>query len=265
MNKAVLFTLIIPSISLASPYSDKVCKSGQVPENVVCEKLSTKKIANTWEEIFPNKNELALVQRLNRSNTTLWKGRFIILPKDKSDLDVMHYSPFPLVLSPPIAEHFSKENLVVVDLDNLAWGAYDEKGTLARWSVANGGRGLCPETGKYECYTPTGTFKVVRKGNYWTRSKLYPVECANKKKCGFRMFYYMGFGPKGEGIHGAKNLPGFNASHGCVRSFTADVKWLNTSFLKVGSVIKVVGKPFRRKTSARIIETENEESKDKNN
>ncbi|MCX7124554.1 MAG: L,D-transpeptidase, partial [Gammaproteobacteria bacterium] len=39
-------------------------------------------------------------------------------------------------------------------------------------------------------------------------------------------------------LHGS-TLPGYNASHGCVRLFFDDAKWLNQDFLNIGTRVTV--------------------------
>jgi len=41
----------------------------------------------------------------------------------------MNYAPFAKQISPP------GEKVIIVSLTNLAWGAYDEQGTLVRWDL----------------------------------------------------------------------------------------------------------------------------------
>ncbi len=48
------------------------------------------------------------------------------------------------------------------------------------------------------------------------------------------MFFHGGYA-----LHGSYELPGYNASHGCVRMYKADAEWLNQSFLRIGSKVIV--------------------------
>ncbi len=41
----------------------------------------------------------------------------------------------------------------------------------------------------------------------------------------------------GYALHGSPTVPGYNASHGCVRLFTEDAKWLNQHFVDIGSTV----------------------------
>ena len=40
------------------------------------------------------------------------------------------------------------------------------------------------------------------------------------------MFFHGGFA-----LHGSYEVPGYHASHGCVRMFVNDAKWLNEEFV----------------------------------
>ena len=44
------------------------------------------------------------------------------------------------------------------------------------------------------------------------------------------MFFHKGFA-----LHGSDDIPGYRASHGCVRMFTRDAKWLNEEFVEISS------------------------------
>lgn len=39
------------------------------------------------------------------------------------------------------------------------------------------------------------------------------------------MYFHGGFA-----LHGSYEVPGFNASHGCIRMFVPDAEWLNQEF-----------------------------------
>ena len=40
---------------------------------------------------------------------------------------------------------------------------------------------------------------------------------------------------KGLALHGSADIPGYRASHGCVRMFTGDAKWLNQEWVVIGN------------------------------
>jgi len=49
------------------------------------------------------------------------------------------------------------------------------------------------------------------------------------------MYFHGGFA-----LHGSYEVPGFNASHGCVRLFVPDAEWLNQDFTAGGQKVMVI-------------------------
>lgn len=45
---------------------------------------------------------------------------------------------------------------------------------------------------------------------------------------------YCVFFNRGIALHGSPEVPGYHASHGCVRLFVQDAEWLNESFIEIG-------------------------------
>lgn len=234
--RIVILVLLFSSTALARPFDFAVRLCKEQPDVYECIKIKVprgnKKQYYTWEELYPNGNTRHLLQNINRRNTLIWTGHFIARPKKSLSLDNLSFSPLP------DTNEYINEKSVVVDLSVLAWGAY-EKGRLIRWGVANGGSKICSDTKLYRCKTPPGEWNILYLKGPVTRSKLYPIECKNHLECGFPMLYMSQFRPSGEGLHGAKWVPGRNASHGCVRVLPKDAWWLNKKFLSVGTKVIV--------------------------
>ena len=171
---------------------------------------------DTWEKMFPNEVQRDIVQRINRSYNYLWYGKEIVVPRDLAHVTLLDVAPFPQQIS----EH---EKQIIVDQDKLAWGAYDEQGQLVNWGPISSGRDKCPDSSK-SCRTLTGIFRIFSKENEHCKSDVYPIG-----KGGAQMPYCMYF-HKGFALHGAADIPGYRASHGCVRMFVRDAKWLNEQF-----------------------------------
>jgi hypothetical protein len=57
------------------------------------------------------------------------------------------------------------------------------------------------------------------------------------------MFFKGGFA-----MHGSRGVPGYNASHGCVRMFVDDAQWLNKDFADVGTQVIILPYPSTRQT-----------------
>lgn len=199
---------------------------------VVERKVNTKKGPQTiktlvdpdWEDAFPDEGERLLIMKINRMNHKLRAGDRIAVPKDMRGKTLMDLSPFP----GRIESH--DEPVLIFDPARYGWAAYDENGKLVRWGPAVGGKG--------GFWTPAGTFRIYSKGDAGCRSKQYPDGCRGKGCT--PMPYCMSF-RRGYAFH-AGDLPGRHESHGCVRLFYDDAKWLNQSFATFGT--KVVIKPY---------------------
>lgn len=177
---------------------------------------------DTWEKLFPDPVQRDLVQRINRSYNYLWAGREIAVPKNLAHVTIYDISPFPLKIE---GDH---EKEIIVDQEKLAWGAYDDEGNLVWWGPISSGRDKCSDSAR-SCRTLTGIFRVFSKENVKCTSDVFPIG-----KGGAKMPYCMYF-HKGFALHGSDDIPGVRASHGCVRMFIQDAKWLNEEFVKLSN------------------------------
>lgn len=192
-------------------------------EDFTCVKV---KHGDTWEKLFPNEREREMVKRLNRTNLGIWSRPWIVVPKALKELDYVDLSPFPQQIDA------IGEELVVVNLSAHAFAAYDAEGFLVHWGPVSGGKGWCSDVDQ-QCTTAVGSFRISHKKGQNCISNTFPVETAGGAPMPYCMFYYRGFA-----LHGS-TLPGYHASHGCVRLFNEDAEWLNKSFLKAGSKVIV--------------------------
>lgn len=183
---------------------------------------------DSWEKLFPDPRQREIVKRLNRTNIALRYRSWIVVPNDLNGISFMDMSPFPAHLST------EGKKLVVVDLNKQAFGAYDEQGELVHWGPVSGGKGYCPDIGK-ACTTKTGEFVMFEKKGPRCRSSQFPVETGGGAPMPYCMHFFRGIA-----LH-ASTLPGFNASHGCVRLFKNDAKWLNRDFMDTGTRVVVRG------------------------
>jgi hypothetical protein len=236
----VLLVSLFPLTGFGQPAVDtfarKLCK--EQSEIYTCTKINIPKNKKepyyTWNEMFPNAKENHLLRNINRRNSLLRKGHFVARPRKMAE--ELTFSPMPF-----LTMTFTKH--IVVDLNVLAWGAY-ENGVLVRWGAANGGSKICTDapkgTRKQMCKTPVGVYPIHGKRGAVSRSKKYPLDCKDKSICGFPMRYMLLFDPKsGSGLHGAKYVHGGNRSHGCVRLFADDSAWLSKYFAVVGMDIVI--------------------------
>lgn len=183
-------------------------------------KCITIKRGTSWERFLPNEKQRDIVQRLNRTNMYLYRGRKIVIPKNLDQLDYFDLAPFPMTMKT------DNEKVILVDQEKLAWGAYDEQGNLVKWGPISSGKNYCPDV-RRSCKTITGEFYIFSKKNYRCRSTAYPVG-----RGGSHMPYCMFF-HRGYALHGSPYVPGRRDSHGCVRMFTEDAKWLNEEFVTI--------------------------------
>ncbi|KTD79239.1 L,D-transpeptidase [Legionella waltersii] len=176
----------------------------------------------SWDKLFPDPVQRDIVQRVNRSYNYLWAGKEIAIPKNLATMNIFDVSPFPLKIR---SEH---EKQIIVDQEKLAWGAYDAEGNLVLWGPISSGRDKCSDSNR-SCRTLTGIFRVFSKENVRCTSDVFPIG-----KGGAKMPYCMYF-HKGFALHGSDDIPGERASHGCVRMFINDAKWLNENFVELSS------------------------------
>jgi hypothetical protein len=177
----------------------------------------------SWEKLFPDPVQRDVVQRINRSYNSLWVGRVIAVPKNLANLTIFDVSPFPLKIDS------ENEKQIIVDQEKLAWGGYDAQGNLVWWGPISSGSDNCSDRSAKSCRTLTGIFRVFSKENVKCVSDVFPLG-----KGGAKMPYCMYF-HKGFALHGSADIPGVRASHGCVRMFTQDAKWLNEQFVQLSS------------------------------
>lgn len=181
---------------------------------------------DTWAKMFPNVRNREIVKRLNRTNIALRYRSWIVVPNNIDSVNYMDLSPFPHNIESP-----GKKTLIV-NLRHQAFGAYDAQGNLIHWGPISGGRDWCDDVGR-PCRTATGLHKIIRKQGAQCESSKFPIETNGGAPMPYCMHYYRGFA-----LHASK-LPGYHASHGCVRMFFDDAKWLNKSFTKIGTKVIV--------------------------
>lgn len=209
-----LLMLAFSSLTLAQDgpeyYASGLCeKSG-----FHCIKVES---GQTWTSLFPDEKQRDIVQRVNRTYNYLWTGKTLAVPDKLAESDLLDYAPFARKID-------VNERQIIVDQDKLAWGAYDEHGDLVKWGPIASGSTKCSDSAR-SCLTLTGMFRVFNMENEKCVSDIFPIG-----KGGAKMPYCMFF-HKGFALHGSDDIPGYRASHGCVRMFIEDAKWLNHNFV----------------------------------
>ncbi len=222
----VTATIIIAGLCFISPltfaagFGQTLCKT----PNYHCVTVNQ---GQTWTSLFPDEDTRMKIKKVNRMNTPLHKGMVIAVP-DNLSASVMDLSPFPSKIDT------KGSNMVQVSLSKLAWAAYDGSGQLVNWGPVSGGKGYCPDVHR-GCHTPTGSYHVIDKQGAGCISHVFPVATHGGAPMPYCMHFHGGYA-----LHGSPTVPGFNASHGCVRMFTEDAMWLNHNFLEIGSLVKIV-------------------------
>jgi hypothetical protein len=205
--------LFYSSLSLARQYGQVLCKT----DGFTCKRV---KDGQTWETLFPDHHDRNIVMRINRMNTQIWAGMVIAVPANLEEADIMDFSPFPREIQA------LNEKLVVIDPTVNAWGAYDSNGFLVRWGPGSAGREWCRDIDQ-SCQTHPGSFRIFSLGSSDCISHKFPLP-----RGGAPMPYCMYFN-NGQALHGEQQgLPGYNASHGCVRMFVNDAEWLRYDFVE---------------------------------
>jgi hypothetical protein len=212
----IYLSLISQVIFSAQQYGESICNSS----DYFCMKI---KPGETWERLFPNVEERDIVRRINRMNINLKQGMTIAVPKNIERLTIYDVSPFPRYIES------DGEKTIYISQKKLAWGAYDADGELLWWGPISSGVGKCNVAGG--CSTPTGSFRIIRKQDIECVSTVFPRR-ANGESGGAVMPYCMHFF-RGFALHGSYEVPGYRASHGCVRMFIEDARWLNEEFVDV--------------------------------
>lgn len=203
--------LVLPKAALAIEYYNRqLCSDHQ---QYTC--ITVKK-GDTWDKLFPDPKKQDIVKKINRMNVELTRGMMLAIPNDL-DQDPLAFAPFPTRITP------IGRTAIIVDLKNEAFAAYNIFGLLVHWGPVSGGRGWCSDIDS-GCHTPVGVYYVQSKGGPGCVSSKFPVPYG-----GAHMAYCMYF-HGGYALH-ASEVPGYNASHGCVRLFYKDAEWLNKDFV----------------------------------
>lgn len=217
---SVFFYFISYEAYSQSRFGESLCKTA----DYTCIKINQ---GETWETLFPSAEQQDIVRRINRMNISLRPGMTIAVPKNIERLTIYDVSPFPRYIEA------DGEKTIFVSQKQLAWGAYDEQGELVWWGPISSGSGLCGSADG-NCLTPPGSFRVIRKQDIDCVSTVFPRH-ADGTQGGAVMPYCMHF-LRGFALHGSDTLPGYRASHGCVRMFIEDARWLNEEFINLPGV-----------------------------
>jgi hypothetical protein len=159
----------------------------------------TIKAKDSLQKIAPE-SQWDIIKRVNRMDFhRLPVGKKILIPTDQNIIP--EFCPVPKEMM----EVKDKERAIFVFLDIQYFGAY-ENGTLVFWGPIS--------SGKKKCETPKGSFDISVKYRHY-RSVQF----------GSKMPFAMKLSTTGKFLH-QELLPGYPASHGCIRLLRTDAEKL---------------------------------------
>ena len=166
---------------------------------------------DTWFSVASGKEDYALLaMRINRIDARhLQPGMRVLVPTSEA---AFSYAPVPKVVNDEKARH------LIIYLDIQYFGAY-ERGELVHWGPIS--------SGKPGHETVIGTFHALWKDR-WHRSRKYG---------NVPMFFAVQF--YGNFFTHEQSLPGYPASHGCVRMLKEDAQW-KFSWIQKGDPVTVL-------------------------
>lgn len=211
----IILIALIPSAHAVKRFGETLCRN----PDYFCIKVNK---GETWGNMFHNAEAEDIVRRVNRMNVRLKPGMTIAIPKNLDKISIYDVSPFPRYIES------AGEKTIYVSQKLLAWGAYDEDGELLWWGPISSGSDYCPGV-IGGCSTPAGSYRIIRKQDIDCISTAFPRR-GDGNNGGAEMPFCMHFF-RGYALHGSESVPGYRASHGCVRMFTEDARWLNEEFV----------------------------------
>ena len=188
-------TVVVPAKPVAAPY---ISIKGTVYHTI---KIATTDPATELASLVGDAN-VQTVLEINRIDMAdLVTGKVLIVPNSFDD--VASLSPFPATLA--IATDIPK--LMVVSLQMQAFAIYDS-GVLVRWGGVNTGKQSTPTPSQLYFANWKGKSVVSTEDDSWILPWYVNLDNAN----GVSMHQYA--------------LPGYPASHACVRLFEQDAEWI---------------------------------------
>lgn len=187
--------------------------------------IINKKKTEEWKLDSFSQGELNVILALNRIDyADIWRVDSLIAPKNFFD-ELINYSPFP----EKIQSILPVRKLLLVSYKIQAFAAY-ENGTLVRWGPVSLGKKSTP--------TPVGLFHT----NWKSKETISTIDS------GWVLKWYFNFENfQGISLH-EYELPGYPASHACIRLYPDDAffiyNWAEQWILKNNSEISANGTPL---------------------
>lgn len=222
-NPKITDSLQEPSVSMRNPIVKSEPKIFRPQLKYHVDSLGSREAVDSLLADYSNE-DLQTILALNRIQKNRLRPHQKLIIPDCAAASFIDYSPFP--------QHFPEmacfPKVVLIAQRIQAFALY-ESGNLVKWGPVS--------TGKYSTQTPNG----LNYGTYKAKRKISTVDPS------WIMPYYFNFmNDEGIGTH-QYSLPGFPASHGCVRMKTEDAKfiynWADMWKLEKGQIRKN-GTPF---------------------
>lgn len=201
----------------------------------------TVKKGDTFYNLF--KGKWKIVARFNRMDEKhLLIGERIKVPNNLERM--MDYSPMPQRLDRVVEEKL----YVLVDLKEQFLGVYEHGDLKFSAPISSADQGCC--------YTPTGKFRVMAFHRDHSSSIYKDAVSGESIPMPFAALFYLELTPKGKigyWIHGG-DLPGYPASHGCIRVTVEDARMIynllggksdngEMIWVKDGAVVEIANNP----------------------
>jgi hypothetical protein len=198
MRWSHLLALSIGCVALVTVQPATVRAQGEARYRIETRAESTGSLQERLSE-----SQLALLEKLNRADVEhLEQLREVVVPESWSE-DELSYSVLPMRFSSSEAW----PTFLVVDLPGQLFGSY-EFGSLVRWGPVSSGSRNNP--------TSAGSFAL----NWRSTGRASTVD-----PDWFMRWYFNFDNREGLAFH-AYSLPGYPASHGCIRLLERDAQWL---------------------------------------
>jgi len=166
-------------------------------------RLETRTAASPAVEKLYSASQIELLEKLNRADVLHLNRLQLLVVPDRWHLDELAYSPLPQQYEAGA----DNGKCLVVYLPGQIFGAY-EHGRLVRWGPVSSGRRQRP--------TPPGLFHL----NWKSEGRHSTVDPQ------WYMRWYFNFNNReGMALH-AYAMPGYPASHACIRLLERDAMWL---------------------------------------
>lgn len=150
-----------------------------------------------------NEVEQEIIFSINRiSSTVIRKGKILVMP-DSLSQQILDYSPYPVLMP----DFDSLPKIILIGRRIQAIAIY-ENGQLTRWGPVSSGKKSTP--------TPAGLFHTNFKAL---------VKVSSENDTWIMPWYFNFYARRGIAMH-QYFLPGYPASHGCLRLQEKDARWI---------------------------------------